>query len=169
MPRYITAKQYNQLMSVPRSKMSVRSKIFAGVIVEDKNKILLVRDAGGHFPGYDIPGGKVLWGEQIIDCAHREVLEETGYKIKLTGLLGLYQRIVTEDADDYLRFVFIGKLDKSKKLKVEDPNIIESVWLEKSDIEKNKIKLKSPETIREIHDFIKGKKFPLDVIDTYAW
>lgn len=169
MPKYITASQYKKLTSIPRSKLSVRTKIFAGVIVEHENKIYLVRDIAGHFPGYDLPGGKVLWGEEIIECAQREFFEETKFETKLTGLLGVYQRKATEDEDDYIRFIFIGKIVKSKKKIISDPNIASSGWVDVKKVETNKIKLKSPETYREIKEYLQGKRYPLDVIETYVW
>ena len=106
--------------------MSVRAKLFAGVIVEHEGKILLVRDAGGSFPGFDFPGGKVLWSEEVKDCSVREFKEETGYEVSLESLLGIYQRKTNEDEDDYIRFIFIGKLKNKAPSKMIDPN--KSIW-----------------------------------------
>ena len=37
-----------------------------------------------------VPGGKVEAGETVADTAIREVREETGIDIELTGLVGVY-------------------------------------------------------------------------------
>lgn len=39
---------------------------------------------------WNFPGGRIETGEDILDAARREVKEETGYDIKLTGTTGIY-------------------------------------------------------------------------------
>ncbi len=54
-------------------------------------KVLLVRRAGEPFRGCcDIPGGFCEADEHPADAAIREVREETGLQIELTGLLGIW-------------------------------------------------------------------------------
>lgn len=40
--------------------------------------------------GWEIPGGKVEPGETPVDAAHRELMEETGVKVKNLSFLGQY-------------------------------------------------------------------------------
>lgn len=56
---------------------------------EGKNAVILVRRKNPPH-GWAIPGGFVEYGERTEDCAVREALEETGLKVALTGLLGVY-------------------------------------------------------------------------------
>jgi ADP-ribose pyrophosphatase len=58
-------------------------RIAVGAVVIKDNKILLVqRKHPPHQDEWVIPGGKVKWGESLQYAAEREILEETGIRIK---------------------------------------------------------------------------------------
>jgi len=60
-----------------------RPHVGVAVIVLKDGKILLGKRIGAHSSGtWNFPGGKLDFGEEIFDCAKREVLEESGLKIK---------------------------------------------------------------------------------------
>ncbi|MGV8171482.1 MAG: nucleotide triphosphate diphosphatase NUDT15 [Candidatus Woesearchaeota archaeon] len=60
-----------------------RPHVGVAVIVVKDGKILLGKRIGAHSSGtWNFPGGKLDFGEEIFDCAKREVLEESGLKIK---------------------------------------------------------------------------------------
>ena len=52
----------------------------AGIVVNGKNEILLVRNPRR---GWEFPGGQVEAGENLIDAVKREILEETGYAVEV--------------------------------------------------------------------------------------
>jgi 8-oxo-dGTP diphosphatase len=60
----------------------------AGIIIEQDGKILLIDRSDGL--GFTIPGGIVRHRETIEECVLREVREETGYTVKITGFVGIY-------------------------------------------------------------------------------
>jgi 8-oxo-dGTP diphosphatase len=67
------------------------AKPCAGALIIRNGKVLLVRRAVEPFQGYwDIPGGFCEADEHPAEAAIREVWEETGLEIELTGLLGLW-------------------------------------------------------------------------------
>jgi ADP-ribose pyrophosphatase YjhB (NUDIX family) len=62
-----------------------------GVVIQRKGSILLARR--GHEPrknAWGIPAGFMEYGEHPEETAVREALEETGLKVRLTGLFGVY-------------------------------------------------------------------------------
>jgi ADP-ribose pyrophosphatase YjhB (NUDIX family) len=70
------------------------AKPCAGALVLRHGKVLLVRRTIEPFLGYwDVPGGFCEANEHPADAARREVREETGLEIELTGLLGLWMDI----------------------------------------------------------------------------
>ncbi len=67
------------------------AKPCAGALVVRNGKVLLVRRRIDPFCGYwDIPGGFCEVDEHPAETAIREVCEETGLDVELTGLLGLW-------------------------------------------------------------------------------
>ncbi len=76
----------------------MRVRVGVGVVVRGKGDTILLekrRDCGW----WGLPGGKVEPGESLTDAAVREVLEETGFTVEITHLIGVYSdpdgRIVT--------------------------------------------------------------------------
>lgn len=81
-------------------KPDANTRVKAGVgviVVDDAGSILLERRSDNGMWG--LPGGAIEAGESVRQAALREVQEETGLHIQITGLLGVYSepagRIVT--------------------------------------------------------------------------
>ena len=85
-----------------------------------RGAILLVERGGHPLKGYwSIPGGLVETGETLDEAVRREVLEETGLRVKPVEMFGIFERVM-RDADgraeyhyllmDYVCTVTGGKL-----------------------------------------------------------
>ncbi len=55
---------------------------------DDRGRLLLIHKVDNDF--WALPGGAVELGESVADAAVREVEEETGVTVELTGLVGIY-------------------------------------------------------------------------------
>lgn len=58
------------------------------VVTDEHGRIVLVHRKDNGL--WALPGGGMELGESIEDCAIREVKEETGLDIQITGLVGIY-------------------------------------------------------------------------------
>jgi len=76
----------------------VRPHIGVGVLLVRDEQLLLVKRKYNPDAGYwSIPGGHLDIGERVKKAAEREVLEETGFKVKTTELAGIIDKIMYDD------------------------------------------------------------------------
>lgn len=68
----------------------------AAVLILRGTRVLVVHNVAGERQWWSLPGGRVEPGETLGEAAVREVLEETGYRVRLTGLLRLREKITSE-------------------------------------------------------------------------
>jgi len=55
---------------------------------DDRGRLLLIHKVDNDF--WALPGGAMDLGESVADAAVREVAEESGVKVEITGLVGIY-------------------------------------------------------------------------------
>ena len=100
-------------------------KIIVNVIVKQDDKILMVQEGWGNVKGmWNFPAGHLDDGENLYEGAIREAKEETGYDVKLTGLVNI-QNVLYDDRHVIL-IVFAAeivggevKFDKNEIMNVE--------------------------------------------------
>lgn len=86
-----------------------------GVIVLKGNKVLLGKRKNAHGDGtWNFPGGHLEFGESVEICAKREVLEETGMKIKNLKLGPFTNDIFKKDGKHYITLFVIAKYASGK-------------------------------------------------------
>jgi 8-oxo-dGTP diphosphatase len=79
-------------------------RVGVGAVVLSRGRVLLVRRGKAPAEGrWSLPGGLVEVGETSVDAARREVEEECGIKVRITGLAGVLDRI-TRDAEGRVRY-----------------------------------------------------------------
>jgi 8-oxo-dGTP pyrophosphatase MutT (NUDIX family) len=107
-------------------------RVTVGAVVEEDGKILVVREMRKRVrPDSPTiitqPAGHLEDGESIFDALAREVLEETGYAVEPTALIGMYLQRFPENA--VVRFSFVCKRVNDERKPIVDPDILEAVWM----------------------------------------
>jgi len=87
------------------------SKPCAGVLVIRDDKLLLIRRAIEPYKGWwDVPGGFLAEGEHPEAGAVREVREETGLDIRLTGFVGIFMDVYETTGEATLNVFYTGEV-----------------------------------------------------------
>lgn len=118
-----------------KTKMLERKpKLVVAVLVKYRNKYLLSRETlEGGKDYWIVPGGKVEFGETIIDAAKREIKEETGVKAKNLEFLAYKEAIATEYNYHTVIFFFETKTTSNKIKDDVEGKVIESKWFSKKE------------------------------------
>lgn len=138
--------------------------VTVATIVERDGRYLLVYENADGKQVYNQPAGHLDPNESLQEAAIRETLEETGWTVGLTGLLGINLYEAPSNGVTYMRTTFIAEAishDTERKL---DTGIIAAVWLTYEEILSRQAELRSSMTLQVIDDYRAGKFFPLSVI-----
>ena len=57
-------------------------------VQDQQGRVLLIQRSDNGM--WALPGGGQDLGETVAQCAERETLEETGYRVRVTGIVGIY-------------------------------------------------------------------------------
>jgi 8-oxo-dGTP diphosphatase len=82
-------------------------RIGVGAIIVKEGKVLLVKRGIEPSKGlWAIPGGTLKLGETLQECAAREILEETGIKIKVGECIYVFD-FIKRDSKKKIKFHFV--------------------------------------------------------------
>jgi ADP-ribose pyrophosphatase YjhB (NUDIX family) len=119
------------------------------VIFDKKDRVLLCHRRDQDI--WNLPGGGVESGELPNEAVIRETLEETGLKIKILELVGIYGK---SNKDEFI-FVFLGKITGGKIKKTDEAD--ETRYFKLKNIPKNTI----PKHVGRIRDAAKKRSKPI--------
>jgi phosphatase NudJ len=110
--------------------------IVALVLVQRDDKTLLIQEAKPLYRGrWHLPGGRLERGELLAEAAVREVQEESGFEVKLSGLLCIDQLKADDSGTpNRLRFVFKAETVGGALKTQPDEHSLQARWCERSEI-----------------------------------
>ena len=87
-----------QLSAFDTRKYPIRPHVGVGVLLVRNQTLLLIKRKYDPDAGYwSIPGGHLDLGEKVQVAAEREAYEETGFRVKVTKLAGIIDKIMYDD------------------------------------------------------------------------
>jgi len=134
-----TGKEYANKLDTDQNKIERQPKSAVILVVEnDKGKLLVLeRRKHPYFGFWGFPGGKIRWGETILEAAARELKEETGLSAELE-YRGVYHELTRsiethEVLEDKIFQIVSGKNPEGELLAEFDSG--RNAWLTLTEIE----------------------------------
>ena len=94
----------------------------------------------------------------------RETLEETGYRIAPTALVGIYRWQAPETGATFIRFAFAGEVVAHEAGRALDDGILRALWLPYDELVARRAMHRSPLVLRCVDDYRAGSRRPLDLV-----
>ena len=135
----------------------------ATVVHDHEGRLLMVQERIGGHSVLNQPAGHLEPGESLLDGARRECLEETGWEVTLTGLIGIYQW-QAPDGTPFLRFTFAARPLCHHPDRELDTGIETALWLAPDALEQA-TNLRSPLVLRCVQDWQSRPLHPLSVVE----
>ena len=138
--------------------------ITVAVVVEQKGQFLMVREKAADLIVYNQPAGHLQVKESLVAAAERETLEETGWKVSVRHLLGIYHFTSNQDGNCYVRLCFIAEPVCHMPDRELDTGILEALWLTIDQLRTLEQDLRSPCVLQVLEDYQQGIRYPLHLI-----
>lgn len=115
-----------------------RHIVVDGLVIKDKSILLIKRGIEPNYGMYALPGGYLDWDETTEEAVVREVWEETGIRVSIEKMLGVYShphRDTTGRQNVAITYV-LHVLDESS-MKPQEGEILSVEWFSLSALPEN--------------------------------
>ena len=135
----------------------------AAIIRNEHHQYLLVEEEKEGRRVYNQPAGHLEADEDLVQACMREVLEETGYRVRATGVVGI-GLFTAPNGAVYHRSTFCCEIIEQSAPGPLDDDIIARHWFSLDEIRQKQEQLRSPLVLRAIEQFESGHCYPLDML-----
>ncbi|WP_188151396.1 NUDIX hydrolase [Teredinibacter waterburyi] len=115
------------------------------------------------------PAGHLDEGETLQQAAIRETLEETGWLVEPTAVLGVSLYPSPANGITYQRISFIAKTVHYNSEQPLDEGIVRAVWMTLEEVENNQARLRSPMVLEDLRRYLAGERYPLSLIQSFGF
>ena len=139
----------------------------ATVVVADGRLLMVEETVRGRLV-LNQPAGHLEPDETLLDAALRETREETGWDVRLTGLVGAYQWRAPDTESrpgrHYLRFAFAAEPVAHDPARPLDTGIERALWMTPDELQAAAGRHRTPLVWRAVDDHLSGCRHPLDLV-----
>lgn len=138
-------------------------RITVATIIEKDERFLFVKEHADNRIVLNQPAGHLEMDESLTQAAIRETLEETGWDIEITHLVGIYLYTAPNNRT-YQRVCFAGRTVQHHAQHELSEEIISPVWLNREELFEQQALWRSPLLLRSLDDYLSGSLHSLDVL-----
>ena len=137
--------------------------IIVGGVIEKDGKFLLVQEAKEKFRGkWNLPAGRLEPNETLFDGAKREIFEECGCRVEITGVLQIGNKLIENDS--LISVIFSTKLIE-ENIAFNKKEILDVKWFTYEEILNMKDELRSYGSVAgAISAFINNRISNIDIV-----
>ena len=137
----------------------------ATVVVRDGAFLIVEEDVQGRRV-LNQPAGHLEPDESLLHAAIRETLEETGWEVEPTALIGCYQwkspaNQREGDGRHFLRVALAATPRRHFPERRLDDGIVRALWLTPAQLQAEALRHRSPLVWRVVQDYLAGQRLPL--------
>ncbi|SEQ65999.1 ADP-ribose pyrophosphatase YjhB, NUDIX family [Solimonas aquatica] len=138
--------------------------VVVACVVERENRFLMVEERINGELKLNQPAGHWEQGETLVQGAIREALEETGWDVEPTQVLGIYHHDPEQLPYGFLRIAFIARALRQRPGHVLDHGIERAVWMSREELIAASALHRSPMVLRCVDDYLAGQAYPLSLL-----
>lgn len=144
--------------------MSWQPHITVATIVEDHGRFLFVEELKAGKLVLNQPAGHLEANESLREAALRETLEETGWEVQLTGVVGVYLYTAPSNGVTYQRVCFSARPLRHHPQRALDEGIVAAPWLSRDELAAQPQRWRSELVLRCVDDYLSAAPFALEVV-----
>ncbi len=139
-------------------------RVTVATIVSQNDRFLLVQEISDGQRVFNQPAGHLEKNESLAAAALRETFEETGWHVKLTGVLGISRYRSPVNDLTYLRTTFVAKPLQQDPDHPLDPDILSTHWFTYEEMQARSAQMRSPMVLADVEMFRDRQPFPLELL-----
>lgn len=144
--------------------MTWHPHITVATIVEANGRFLMVEESKGGRLVLNQPAGHLEPNETLRQAALRETLEETGWTVELSGVVGIYLYTAPSNGVTYQRVCFAATPLTHDPQRTLDEGITGALWMTRDELVAQPERWRSELILRCIDDYLAGLPYDLAVV-----
>ncbi|MBA4682441.1 MAG: NUDIX hydrolase [Pseudomonas sp.] len=138
--------------------------ITVATVIEDDGRFLFVEEFKAGRLVLNQPAGHLEANESLREAALRETLEETGWDVELTALLGIYLYTAPSNGVTYQRVCFSARPVRHDPERELDSDISSITWLTRDELADQPERWRSELVLQCVDDYLAGISGPLELL-----
>jgi 8-oxo-dGTP pyrophosphatase MutT (NUDIX family) len=144
--------------------MEWQPHITVATVIEDDGRFLFVEEFKAGRLVLNQPAGHLEANESLREAALRETLEETGWDVELTALLGIYLYTAPSNGVTYQRVCFSARPVRHDAERELDSDISGITWLTRDELATQPERWRSELVLRCVDDYLAGIRGSLELV-----